>query len=560
MKIRHKLYLLVSVNVILLLILVAWGISHLIMIEKEIQRIAHENVPLAESINIMSGTQKAQNLAIERALRKGVLQSSRDRNTLHILEEQRKLFESLNDTISAAMDRAVMTARNGLDIFKNVEAQAEMQLILTQIPTLREQRQRYIQTASEMFDLFATGRRTEAMEKFSAVIEQGSTIEETLEGLMIAFMKFTERAALTADKEGADAIWGMSVLATGIILSGLVLGIWISTGIKRSLQGTNAVIHKIATEKDLSLRAPEGRDELGEMSANFNQMMDSMSQVVKQVLAASTQLAAAAEELSAVTTQSCSATETQKNETEQVAAAINEMTATMHEVARNVSDAAKAALDANQEATEHRGVVQNVVQSMESLAEEIYKASQVIERLSADSESIGSVLDVIRDIAEQTNLLALNAAIEAARAGEQGRGFAVVADEVRTLAQRTQESTNEIQQTIENLQNRAREAVAVMHQGGNRASDSLRNVSASNESLEKILNSMTIMRDMTSQIASATEQQTTVSEDINRSISAISEMSQDVSNGTQQIDSAGQEIARLASELQQTVSQFKMDA
>ncbi len=559
MKIRHKLYLLVSINVVLLLVLVAWGISRLIIMEGEIQRIAHENVPLSESINIMSDTQKVQNLVIERALRKGVLQNLQGGNADPI-QEERERFKTRSETISAEMNRAITIAREGLDRFESAEAQAEMQLILTQMPALQEQHRLYEQAAMEMFDLFSVGRQAEAVEKFAAVSKQGSMIEETLEGLMIAFMKFTEQAALTAEKEGADAIWGMAVLAAGIILSGLVLGFWISTGIRRSLQKTNTIMRKIAAEKDLSLRAPEGRDELGEMGANFNQMMDSMAHVVKQVLAASTQLAAAAEELSAVTAQSCSATETQKNETEQVAAAINEMTATMHEVARNVSDAAKAAQVADQEATEHRGVVQNVVQSMESLAEEIYKASQVIERLSTDSESIGSVLDVIRDIAEQTNLLALNAAIEAARAGEQGRGFAVVADEVRTLAQRTQESTNEIQQTIENLQARAREAVAVMHQGGNRASDSLQNVSASNESLEKILNSMTIMRDMTSQIASATEQQTTVSEDINRSISAISDMSHDVSNGTHQIDSAGQEIARLASELQQTVSQFKMIA
>ena len=230
----------------------------------------------------------------------------------------------------------------------------------------------------------------------------------------------------------------------------------------------------------------------------------------------------------------------------------------MHEMAQNGSEAAKAVRAAEEETGKGHQVVSEAIASIQSLAGEIDNASQVIERLAADSQDIGSVLDVIKGIAEQTNLLALNAAIEAARAGEQGRGFAVVADEVRTLASRTQESTDEIQQTIEKLQARAREAVTAMQAGSERANGSLGQVEEGNASLNRIVTSVSTITDMINQIASATDEQSMVSEEINRSIVAIRDVSSEVSDGAAQTEVASNEIAKLAVDLKTAVNQFKV--
>ncbi|MEE8321523.1 MAG: methyl-accepting chemotaxis protein, partial [Gammaproteobacteria bacterium] len=211
-----------------------------------------------------------------------------------------------------------------------------------------------------------------------------------------------------------------------------------------------------------------GKDEFAWMCWEYTCTRKKFTEMVESLIGNAGQLAAAAEELSAITEQSSQGVVRQQSETEQVATAMNQMSVTVTEVAKNAANAATAALEADKQAKSGSQVVNDTVRTINDLAEEVQRTSDVIEDLKGDSLSIGTVLDVIRDIAEQTNLLALNAAIEAARAGEQGRGFAVVADEVRTLASRTQQSTQEINGMIEHLQNGANQAVQVMEQGRNK--------------------------------------------------------------------------------------------
>jgi len=301
-----------------------------------------------------------------------------------------------------------------------------------------------------------------------------------------------------------------------------------------------------------------GKDEYAWMGWEYTCARKAFKEMIEKIIANATQLATAAEQLSSVTEQSNAGVMRQQGEIEQVATAMNEMSATVSEVSKNASNAATAAREADEQAKNGCDVVNTTVQTINNLASEVERTSEVIENLKGDSISIGTVLDVIRDIAEQTNLLALNAAIEAARAGEQGRGFAVVADEVRTLASRTQQSTREINDMIERLQNGANQAVSVMEMGRAKAVESVEQAAKAGEALRAITGVVDNIKSMNMQIASAAEEQSATAEEINRNIVNISEVAQETASGTQQTANASDELARLAIDLQEHVGRFQV--
>ena len=355
-----------------------------------------------------------------------------------------------------------------------------------------------------------------------------------------------------------SAVLGLSV--AGLLFGGLG-GLLLAMFVSRPLRHTVTAMEDIAQgEGDLTRRLPvRGSDEIAMLSAAFNRFVEKVQKLVLQVTGSISQLASAAEEMSMITGETRNGVQRQRNETEQVATAMNEMTATVQEVARHAESAAGAARQADEEANAGRQVVQGTVEAIHHLAGEVEKAADVIAHLEQDSEQIGSVLEVIRGIAEQTNLLALNAAIEAARAGEQGRGFAVVADEVRSLASRTQESTEEIQQMIEKLQAGARDAVKVMEHGRSRAQESVEQAGQAGQALEGITGAVDQITTMNSQIAEAARQQGEVAEEINQNIINISQVADETATGTDQLANASADLARLSAELQSLVASFKVE-
>lgn len=348
-----------------------------------------------------------------------------------------------------------------------------------------------------------------------------------------------------------------TVVAVGALLS-IILAYITITGIGLGVQRIEEAASRLA-QGDLNVQVDyQSKDELGHIAKAFNTMASSFRDTVNEIKDSITRLAAAAEETSVVTAQTNAGISQQQTETSQVATAVNEMNATVHEVARNAVDAASAAKDADDSFTAGKKVVDTIIEAIGALATEVDQAAKVIHDLEQESDSIGSVLDVIKGIAEQTNLLALNAAIEAARAGEQGRGFAVVADEVRTLAGRTQESTKEIEEMITRLQGGAGKAVQVMETGKEKTRIGVDHAAAAGEALQTINEAVARITSMNTQIASAAEEQSAVTEEINRSIVSINSVAEQSATGAQQTAQASDDLAKLAEQLKVLVERFKV--
>ncbi len=364
---------------------------------------------------------------------------------------------------------------------------------------------------------------------------------------------FDERISEDVNKE---------IVEMSIVVIVLFIVFYLSVGLYMSIMNNLDRVGN-ATQKmsngELNTRLQlKGNDEMQLIATDFNSMAEKFEALVQQIISATSQLAAASEEVAVISQQSATNLNNQRSEIEQVATAMNEMSATVQEVSRSADDASGAAANADNEAKAGNSIVQQASHSIDELANEVENAAAVIQQLASDSDAIGAVLDVIKGIAEQTNLLALNAAIEAARAGEQGRGFAVVADEVRTLAGRTQESTQEIESMIDKLQSGAKNAVTAMDAGQEKASVGVEQTKQAGEALAAITRAVTTINEMNTHIASAAEEQAATTEEMNKNIININQLADETSNSAEQSMSASGELSKLAADLQSLVGQFKI--
>jgi len=334
---------------------------------------------------------------------------------------------------------------------------------------------------------------------------------------------------------------------------------------KNMIAGKLAVLNNSLRElasgsSDLTQHLDEsGHDEITDLARNFNQFLENHRTFIRKIAESAQQLSNSSNDMAIVTNQAKEGATEQKEQIGLVATAVNEMSATIQEVASNTASAEASAHQTRDETLSGTQVVEDNIYIINTLSGEIEKAAEVIQLLKTDSEGIGTVLDVIRGISEQTNLLALNAAIEAARAGEHGRGFAVVADEVRTLASRTQESTVEIQKMIERLQQGADSAVTVMDKGLETVGASVTQTTQTGESLKAITEAVNTISDINTQIASAIEEQSIVAEDINQNVVSIDNLAQQGDEASTNIAAANEQLRQLADNLSTLIRQFKID-
>ena len=399
---------------------------------------------------------------------------------------------------------------------------------------------------------------TEATALLGSVEQQTAQAITVLDGLLNKASAAAENIQQQATQSVANAITIIFVVMLVSVLLAIGISVYTVGSITKPLAKVNAILGVVASG-DLTQKLDDSaKDEFGDLARNCNTVISNLQQLIQGIISRSTQLAAASEQTSAITVQTTQAIREQKSQVTQAATATTEMSSTAQGVLQSSNDAVAEIKNADNEAERVKGISLENKEIILQLSHEVEQASTVINKLHKDSASIGSILDVIRGIAEQTNLLALNAAIEAARAGEQGRGFAVVADEVRSLASKTQASTQEIQAMIQVLQSGAHAAVEAMNKGRKQAENCVAKTEVATKALDSITHAVHLAHDMSEQISDAAKEQNQVSHEISKLLESIVSIAEETASGAEQTSESSHEVARLAEELRVSVEQFKV--
>lgn len=540
---------------VLILISTCFGLFSIIQVGNELKGISEKDIPMTKLLTTITEHQLEQSVLYERAVRYGYLLDIEDNAAAHFKQNIHD-FELLSHRVSEEIKKGeALTNSIIIDLDQGLETSKEFSHVNQVLQELSQQHQVYEQHAQQIFILLAQGKSLDAealVEKFE---HETNKLFEHLDSLLMEVESFTAKAILNADRHEKNSIWTHGVILIVAVVLGFFLSWQVVRNISKLLTEVKASLNRIAAGDLTENISIQGDDQL---TTSLTEMQQKLLSMVSMISSTTVQLSATAEETSIIVNETRTNIQKQQSETDMVATAMNEMTATVQEISRNIADTANAASNANNETATGNQLVNQTGKAIKGLADEILASSDIINAVESESKTIGSVLDVIKGIAEQTNLLALNAAIEAARAGEQGRGFAVVADEVRTLAGRTQSATEEINQMIVSLQDGSRKAVDAMNKSCNKAQSAVEQSSQAGDSIHIIANSVDKINEMSTQIATAAEEQNAVSEEINRNIVSINDIASHSVTNSEQISQTSGNLAQIAIELQEMVGEFKI--
>jgi len=419
----------------------------------------------------------------------------------------------------------------------------------------------YRGVAEHEIDLRRDGKTTEAVAVMST---QAMPAARVVDQATAALMEHAVKNKQAVDKAQDDDVANGKFLIIALCSAGLLLGLLVAAFIAGSV--TSAIARMVTMIKELAANnlvvddlQITSQDEIGKAGLALNQMKNNWREMIQSIAGTAEHVASASEEISSSATQQAQAAETQKDQTAQVATAMQEMSSTVLQVSDNSNKAAESSRQAAETARHGGTIVDETLSKMRAIADSVGSTARKMEELGKSSDQIGRIIGVIDDIADQTNLLALNAAIEAARAGEQGRGFAVVADEVRKLAERTTTATKEIAQMIKNIQDETKTAVSAMEQGNQQVEEGVKSTAQAGDSLKEIIQMSEQVGDMITHIATAATEQSSATEQVNKNMEEIAKLVKESAIGAQQSAKACQDLSGLALDLQKMVGNFKLD-
>ncbi len=545
---------------ILLLLLVTSALYALYAMDQisgEMEEIAERDIPLTTTLAQINEFQLLQSMHFERALRYGGIKAF-DSSAQEQFDQSVDAFKQLMQQVQNEYGIGLQLLNHAVAEALNEAERIEMEKALHKLQEIEQKYKVFEQNASQVFELLIAGQWKKSQSKVGAVEQEMDELNVKLGQLFKEIADYTTLGGEQA-REGKYQVMQILLLIAAVsLIVGIVSSWFFARNLVTRLSSVKASLALIA-EGDLTRPIEtDGKDELGKLKQSMQTMQDRLQNMISSIGSTSSELSAAAEQVSDVMTQTAGNMQQQQTETGQIAHAMSEMSQAVGEVAQKVVQTSEGAQAANDEAKAGNTVVQQTISGIEVLAQQIEDASGVISDVACSSDDITTVLDVIKGIAEQTNLLALNAAIEAARAGEQGRGFAVVADEVRTLAGRTQESTLEIQQIIEKLQSGAQKATQAMTSSREQSDFVVDKAKQAGSSLVSIADSVGNIFDMSTEIAAAAEQQGEVAKSMDSNIQQINELSQQNAASIEETAVAGQLVAKNSQELQKMVEQFRI--